>query len=138
MCCWVLGHIEVCNLPAVMAEHDKHIQNAKCSGRDGEEINPSQTVGMESPRENRSSISVSRDGLVVFRGLRQTFTGRAIYSIGFPKKYTNYSISQFSTLNPGTRENSPVLAVTTIRPELRACAAISMSFGPMGVPLRAR
>jgi len=52
------------------------------------------------------------------------------------QQYTDYSVSQFSTLNPGTRENSPVLAVTTVSPKLRACAAINMSLGPMSVPLR--
>ena len=40
LCSRVLGYIEVHNPPAVMAEHDKHIENAKCSSRNGEEINP--------------------------------------------------------------------------------------------------
>ena len=39
-------NIEVHDVTAVMAEHDKHIENAKCGGRDREEINPSYTVGM--------------------------------------------------------------------------------------------
>ncbi len=39
-------HIEVHDVTAVMAEHDKHIENAQCSSRDGEEINPGYTVGM--------------------------------------------------------------------------------------------
>ena len=43
LCSRVLGYIEVHNPPAVMAEHDKHIKNAKCSSRNGEEINPSYT-----------------------------------------------------------------------------------------------
>ena len=47
-----------------------------------------------------------------------------------------HASSQFSTLSPGTRENSPTLLVTTVRLKARAWAAISMSFGPMGVPCR--
>lgn len=39
-------HIEVHDVTAVMAEHDKHIKNAKSGRRDGEEINPSYTIGM--------------------------------------------------------------------------------------------
>jgi hypothetical protein len=39
-------NIEVHDVAAVMAEHDKHIENAKCGGRDREEINSRYTVGM--------------------------------------------------------------------------------------------
>jgi hypothetical protein len=39
-------NIEVHDVTAVMAEHNKHIENAKCCGRDREEINPGYTVGM--------------------------------------------------------------------------------------------
>jgi len=39
-------HIEVRDPPAIMAEHDEHIENAKCGSRDDEEINPGYTVGM--------------------------------------------------------------------------------------------
>ena len=46
----------------------------------------------------------------------------------------DYCASQFLTFRPGTRENSPVLAVTTVSPNESAWAAMSMSFGPMGVP----
>jgi hypothetical protein len=41
---------------------------------------------------------------------------------------------QFSTLRPLTRLNSSVLSVTTVRLRDRAWAAMSMSFGPIGVP----
>ena len=46
--------------------------------------------------------------------------------------------SQFSTVSPGTRENSFLFAVTRMDLVARACAAISMSFGPMGVPACSR
>jgi len=39
-------NIEVHDVTAVMAEHDKHIENAKCGGRDREEINPGYAVSM--------------------------------------------------------------------------------------------
>jgi hypothetical protein len=35
--------------------------------------------------------------------------------------------SQFSSINPGTRENSFTLLVTSISPDARACPAIIMS-----------
>ena len=41
---------------------------------------------------------------------------------------------QFSTLRPFTRLNSVVLSVTTVSPRESAWAAMSMSFGPIGVP----
>ena len=41
---------------------------------------------------------------------------------------------QSSTCNPDTRSNSPVLCVMTVRPLDRACAAISISYGPMSCP----
>lgn len=44
--------------------------------------------------------------------------------------------SQFSTLSAGTRLNSAVLSVTQTASRARAWAAISMSFAPIGVPLR--
>ena len=50
LCCPLSGgmrcHIEVHEVTTVMAEHDKHIKNAKSGGRDSEEINPSYTIGM--------------------------------------------------------------------------------------------
>lgn len=39
-----------------------------------------------------------------------------------------------SSLSPSTRLNSPAFAVTKVAPKLRACAAMSRSSGPMGVP----
>ena len=48
-----------------------------------------------------------------------------------PKHYSN---NQFSTRRPVTRENSRVFAVTTVRSSARACAAMSRSLGPIGVP----
>ena len=41
---------------------------------------------------------------------------------------------QLSTLRPFTRLNSAVLSVTTVSPRESAWAAMSMSFGPIGVP----
>ncbi len=46
--------------------------------------------------------------------------------------------SQFSTRKSGTRENSRTLSVTTVRSSARACAAMRRSFGPIGLPCRAR
>ena len=46
LCSRVLGHIEVQNLPAVVVEDDKHLENAKGGSRDGEEINPGYTISM--------------------------------------------------------------------------------------------
>ena len=43
---WPLLLAEVHDVATVMAEHDKHIENAKCGGRDREEINSRYTVGM--------------------------------------------------------------------------------------------
>jgi len=39
-------NIEVHDLTTVMAEHDKHVENAKCGSRYGEEIDTGYTVGM--------------------------------------------------------------------------------------------
>ena len=44
--------------------------------------------------------------------------------------------SQFSRLKPGTRENSRSLSVTSVASIARACAAIQVSFAPIGVPWR--
>ena len=38
--------MKVHDATAVMAEHDKHIENAKCGGRNREEINPGYAAGM--------------------------------------------------------------------------------------------
>lgn len=40
------GTLRCCRTPAVMAKHNEHIENPKCSSRNGEEINPGYTVGM--------------------------------------------------------------------------------------------
>ena len=47
---------------------------------------------------------------------------------------TPYFTSQLVTLKPATHENSPRFAVTRTHSAEMACAAISMSFGPIGVP----
>lgn len=39
-------NIEMHDVTAVMAEHEKHIENAKCGGRNRKEVNPRNTVGM--------------------------------------------------------------------------------------------
>ena len=51
-----------------------------------------------------------------------------------PGRPEPHSDSQFSTRRPGTRENSRVFAVTTVRSSARACAAMSRSLGPIDVP----
>lgn len=51
---------------------------------------------------------------------------------------TAHSSNQFSTRREGTRSNSRVFAVTSVRSAASACAAINRSFGPMGVPCLAR
>ena len=43
-------------------------------------------------------------------------------------------LSQFSTFRAGTRLNSVTLSVTQIASMARACAAINMSWAPIGVP----
>jgi len=49
-----------------------------------------------------------------------------------------YGFVQSSHISPGTRENSEVFAVTTVRFKLRACAAMSVSSGPMEFPWRSK
>ena len=44
--------------------------------------------------------------------------------------------AQFSARTPGIRANSRILLVTIISPSARACAPISISCGPTGVPAR--
>jgi hypothetical protein len=39
-------HIELHDVTTVMAEYDEHIEDSKCSSRDGEEINSGYAVGM--------------------------------------------------------------------------------------------
>jgi hypothetical protein len=89
------------------------------------------------------------DQVAVERGGQQAgekvFWGRRLQSAGWARisavPEANYfaglfggASSQFSTVSPGTRENSLLLAVSKMDSVARACAAISMSFGPMGVP----
>ena len=45
---------------------------------------------------------------------------------------------QFSCAGPSTRANSSALAVTGVQSSAGACAAISMSLPPMGLPMRCR
>lgn len=51
---------------------------------------------------------------------------------------TGHGASQFSTGRFGTFENSRVLAVTTQRLVASAWAAMSRSFGPIGLPASSR
>jgi len=51
-----------------------------------------------------------------------------------PATFPYRSYTQFSTLRPGTWRNSFALLVIKRAPRLKACAAISMSSGPMGRP----
>ena len=48
------------------------------------------------------------------------------------------TVSQFSTGRPATRRNSRSLFVTSVASEDSAWAAMSVSRGPMGVPLSSR
>ena len=57
---------------------------------------------------------------------------------GPPRVDTAHWLSQFSMRSDGTRANSRVLAVTRVRSAASAWAAISRSFGPIGVPCRVR
>lgn len=52
--------------------------------------------------------------------------------LGVPK--VAFHLNQFSTLSAGTRLNFATLSVTHTASMARACAAISMSCAPMGVP----
>ncbi len=75
------------------------------------------------------------------RGIAATFGPRDTDHA--PRKHwrpacDRYGASQLSRDSPGTRENSRTLSVTTVSPTARACAAINMSFGPIGVPCRSR
>lgn len=47
-------------------------------------------------------------------------------------------LNQFSTFRAGTRLNSETLSVTQTASRARACAAISMSYAPIGVPFLSR
>ena len=49
-----------------------------------------------------------------------------------------YASNQLSMRRAGTRSNSRVFAVTSVRSAASVCAAINRSFGPMGVPCLAR
>ena len=42
----MLSHVKVCNLPAIMAEHDENIKHSKSGGRDSEVIHCCQTLCM--------------------------------------------------------------------------------------------
>lgn len=59
--------------------------------------------------------------------------GECTLSIVYP--FGAYQRDQSFRGKPGTRVNSFVLLVTSVLPRLKAWAAISMSSGPMGVPL---
>lgn len=48
-----------------------------------------------------------------------------------------YRTSPFSTRRSGTGENSRSLSVAAVRSRVRACAAISRPFAPIGVLRRA-
>jgi hypothetical protein len=50
----VLCHVEVHNLPAVMAEHDEYIKHSKSGGRDSEEIYRCQTLCMITEKSSPS------------------------------------------------------------------------------------
>ena len=49
-----------------------------------------------------------------------------------------YPFVQSSTFIQGILANSPTLFVTTIKSFVIACAAISISYGPIGVPFFSR
>ena len=60
---------------------------------------------------------------------------RCICIAGGSKAFHHYAV-QSCMRSPGTRPNSRVFAVTSTAPRLRACAAMSTSWGPIGVPAR--
>lgn len=52
-------------------------------------------------------------------------------------RFGGFQRDQSSTSNPPTRSNSPILLVITVRSRALAWPAMSMSYGPIGVPLAA-
>ena len=69
-------NIEVHDMTAVMAEHDKHIENAKCGDRDREEINPRYTVDMvfDSSNANKNESPVDASARRYRGAMRATLT----------------------------------------------------------------
>ena len=65
--------------------------------------------------------------------LRPTHESERIYF--FMKVSDHAVVTQSSSLIPGTLINSFVLCVTTVRPRDIPCAAINVSYGPIGRPL---
>ncbi len=67
---------------------------------------------------------------------RQTWRGSHRLCATDARQLVNYcdALTQFSASSAGTRANSPMLFVTSTKPSLRACAAMCMSFTPIGRP----
>ena len=83
--------------------------------------------------DRRRGAATGHDALgLPRRGSTQRDRGKALGDAS--GKGPQAGSSQFSTRSPSTRMNSRRLAVTTTRSEARACAAISRSLPPMGVP----
>ena len=79
----------------------------------------------------KSTAILRLDPVTVIGTMRGTQWGRN------PQMHGGYS-TQFSTTKPCTRSNSRTLFVTRIISSDLACAAISISNGPIGVPLFCR
>ena len=62
------------------------------------------------------------------------FPGLCFANPSHPSEIDSDQICQSSMDNPGTRLNSPMLCVTTVKPLTSAMAAICMSCGPIFVP----
>ena len=86
-------------------------------------------AGAESLRDRvRNSAAVARTSCRA--NPDSSWNRRAPGALGVDRRY----LSQFSTLRADTRLNSATLSVTQTAPSARACAAISMSCAPIGVP----
>ena len=100
-------------------------------------VSSSDSFGIESvPRPRTAICPHYRIRILRPCGLSE----RALYQArhGPRAKPFVHSSSEFSTRRHGTRANSRVLAVTSVRSAASACAAIDTSVGLMGVPCLVR
>ena len=84
-------------------------------------------------RPKRSAIR-GAEATTAIAGPSDPDTGNAMRHASLAADASVFYNSQFSTCRLGTRSNSLVLAVTRTALRDRACAAMSRSFGPMGLP----
>ncbi len=81
---------------------------------------------------NCNGFEVSTLGSSITPGVASTNSAGQLWTGSF------HGASQSSRSRPGTRLNSTVLCETNVQPAASAMAAISRSYGPIGVPCVAR